>query len=241
MRAAPFVVVVATAITALAAPRATASCAPFDVPQLVPFGGAVLPTNAELRVLARRADVIELVLPDGTLRSLRLIDDEFGQRADFDDAPDLFPLSVGEYGYVFNGMQGTFTVIDIVDTEAPAAPTVTIDNQSTPSVALPWSECGGGTTGIVTRAAFVVDGTTRGDLIVVDGEPEYAFAEDGSTAFTSYGRTDSAEVQLRDAAGNMSEPTFVDASGCGCTSSSPATPLGFMAVLGLLGAVRRRR
>lgn len=244
MKAAPFAIVatIVTAVTGLAAPRAAASCAGPYVARYAPFFDAVVPQNAELRATAPFDEtILQLTLPDGSERTLRMVTDELSLRADFTDAPDLQPLPVGDYHAIFEGYEDYFTVVAGNDDVAPDVPTVSFDKDSHLQVAFPFLECGPSDTRTYTTTALIIDGTSVGDVVIIDGVMATVAATEGSTTVVLYGDRESAEVQLRDAAGNMSEPTFVDASGCGCTSSSPATPLGFMAVLGLLSAVRRRR
>jgi MYXO-CTERM domain-containing protein len=86
---------------------------------------------------------------------------------------------------------------------------------------------------------FTVDGSERGDVVLLNGVVA-AIGYDETTVFsTPQSATDTFELRLRDAAGNESEATIAStAGGCGCAAGDSPIAMSLV-VLGL--ATRRRR
>ncbi len=221
-------------VVVIAAAPASADCEPLFRLLDLPFDGQALPAHAELRVIAPGEREFVLILADQTERLLAVVDDEIGQLVEL--PADLSPLPPGDYSFVIRDRSGVFSVVAADDDDAPAAPVVAVGRvPSRFPLPLPFDECPVRSS---DGSIFSVDGTTPGEVILVNGRV-VARGFDGTTSFTTPLVRGTVEVRLRDLAGNESETTTVDAgSGCGCETSSPASGAG---VLALLLIVRRRR
>ena len=218
------------AVAGLHAATARADCAPFSRPLLTPFDGLSIPANAELRVIVI-GDVV-LTSPDGTSRTVGVVDDELGQRLDI----DVRTLAPGPYRFATNdGIEGTFELRADDDTEPPAAPVVSLDVTTTVTGPRPpiFDDCGP-SPGIRRAAHFYVEGGEPGDLVVVNGR----IVGMGDTVVTGVGDDSEFAVSLRDLAGNEGDATVVPIEGgCGGCTSAAFSPFW----LALLALLRRRR
>jgi MYXO-CTERM domain-containing protein len=227
------------ALSLLLSTPAAADCLNLLPPIEVPFDGVTLASNAELRLLNTRIEPMMLTLPDSTSRMLEVENDDLGEVVVLPD--DLQPLPVGAYEFRFSDTAGTFSVLEAIDDVAPPAPVVALTRESTftPPSLWPFEECPR-QVGSNDFNVFTVDGTERGDVVILNGVVA-AIGHDGTTVFSQprSDSTESFELRLRDAAGNESETTIANtAGGCGCAAGDSPVALSLV-VLGL--ATRRRR
>ncbi len=215
----------------------------FNPPQVdvFPFAGRTVPLNAELRCAGAPASFV-LRGPEGQEEELQastnlsIVTPSTHALAPTILSEGAWTLTRGDDGLVVN-----FDVEDVVDDEAPAAPTVTASSATKGSLYNPLSceNCG---------AIWPTDFVT----VTVDSEDDAAFfdvvgrldaplkSSSGGTSFVEkQGGAVAYDVRVFDFAGNVSDTTQATAwTGCegGCASSS-SLPLAAT----LLLLLRRRR
>lgn len=221
-----------------------ADCVPPEVIIAFPFEGQTIPVNAELRVIGFRLDPVEMAFPDGATRTVAVVDDELGPRLDMPT-----PLAVGAYSFVRVDTESvsTFVVADVIDEEAPAPPIVAASQSSRftpPDLLGLGDDCVD--PGFVDVVSFFVEGVSAGDLVLVDGAVAVAVTE-GSVGFArgeGRGGTVTYDVNVRDFAGNESDPTRVEVwSGCpgGCASTGSLPLFGALLAFARRATTRRRK
>jgi hypothetical protein len=216
------------------AARAT-SCESIEPPFEAAFDAVTeLPRNTELRFIDPTNQISTAAVFSGpTLIDSALVDDELGKVI-----ATAEPLVPGSYTVTHRFAEVSVTIRDDEDVTAPRAPTVDVEYDPGPgsSPFAFFSECG---TSVAEGWPHVLHvGGDDGDIVLLDGEARAVVR--GSVVSLRAPRH-IREVQLRDLAGNTSEPTTVDlTSEGGCSQGGSASPLaGLLVLLGLL-ATRRR-